>query len=56
MLVYLNNFLFLHYTLQNLLNHAVSFNEQLETFEYIYNLTEEEDDDNKYEETDDETS
>ena len=43
-------------TLQNLLNHAVSFNEQLETFEYIYNLTEEEDDDNKYEETDDETS
>jgi len=29
-------------TLQNLLNHAVSFNEQLETFEHIYTLTEEE--------------
>tara|TARA_R110000744_G_scaffold248288_2_gene364685 strand:- start:908 stop:1249 length:342 start_codon:yes stop_codon:yes gene_type:complete len=29
-------------TLENLLNHAVSFNEQLETFEYIYELTEEE--------------
>tara|TARA_R110000824_G_scaffold26665_3_gene91394 strand:+ start:1274 stop:1606 length:333 start_codon:yes stop_codon:yes gene_type:complete len=29
-------------TLQNLLNHAVSFSEQLETFEHIYKLTEEE--------------
>jgi len=29
-------------TLQNLLKHAVSFNEQLETFEHIYSLTEEE--------------
>ncbi len=27
-------------TLQYLLDHAVSFNEQLETFEYIYTLTE----------------
>ena len=27
-------------TLEYLLNHAVSFNEQLETFEYIYSLTE----------------
>ena len=26
-------------TLKNLLLHAVSFNEQLETFEYIYSLT-----------------
>jgi hypothetical protein len=29
-------------TLEHLLNHAVSFNEQLETFEYVYTLTEEE--------------
>jgi|TARA_E500000331_G_scaffold354759_1_gene408559 hypothetical protein len=29
-------------TLQNLVNHARSLDEQLETFEYIYNLTEEE--------------
>jgi spore cortex formation protein SpoVR/YcgB (stage V sporulation) len=29
-------------TLEHLLNHAVSLNEQLETFEYIYALTEEE--------------
>jgi len=29
-------------TLEHLLNHAVSFNEQLETFEYVYSLTEEE--------------
>ena len=29
-------------TLAGLLNHAVSFNEQLETFEFIYSLTEEE--------------
>jgi len=28
-------------TLESLLNHAVSFNEQLETFEFIYSLTEE---------------
>ena len=28
-------------TLEHLLNHAVSFNEQLETFEFIYSLTEE---------------
>mgnify|MGYP003152983944 CR=1 FL=1 len=27
-------------TLNSLLHHAVSFNEQLETFEYIYSLTE----------------
>jgi hypothetical protein len=29
-------------TLLGLLNHAISFNEQLETFEYVYSLTEEE--------------
>ena len=29
-------------TLQHLLNHAVSFNEKLETFEYVYALTESE--------------
>tara|TARA_R100000664_G_scaffold34178_1_gene54700 strand:- start:319 stop:687 length:369 start_codon:yes stop_codon:yes gene_type:complete len=29
-------------TLQHLLNHAISFNEQLETFEFIYSLTEQE--------------
>ena len=29
-------------TLQHLLEHAISFNEQLATFEYIYSLTEEE--------------
>ena len=28
-------------TLKSLLHHAVSFNEQLETFDYIYSLTEE---------------
>ena len=27
-------------TLEHLMNHAISFNEQLETFEYIYSLTE----------------
>ena len=27
-------------TLKNLLHHAISFNEQLDTFEYIYSLTE----------------
>jgi hypothetical protein len=29
-------------TLESLLNHAVSFNDQLETFEFIYSLTEQE--------------
>jgi len=29
-------------TLSHLLKHAISFNEQLETFEYIYSLTEDE--------------
>ena len=29
-------------TLSNLLDHAISFNEQMSTFEYIYSLTEEE--------------
>ena len=33
-------------TLQSLMDHAKSFDEQLETFEYIYSLTEEEIDDN----------
>lgn len=28
-------------TLSNLLEHAISFNEQMSTFEYIYSLTEE---------------
>ena len=28
-------------TLKNLLHHAISFNDQLDTFEYIYSLTEE---------------
>jgi len=31
-------------TLQALMEHAISFSEQLETFEYIYSLTEEEKD------------
>ena len=31
-------------TLEHLLHHAVSFNEQLETFEYIYSLTAEDED------------
>jgi hypothetical protein len=39
-------------TLQGLLEHAVSFNEQLETFEWIYNITTEE----KEAENDDDTS
>ncbi len=39
-------------TLQGLLEHAVSFNEQLETFEWIYNITTEE----KEAEDDDDTS
>mgnify|MGYP001316596744 CR=1 FL=1 len=34
-------------TLQHLLNHAVSFNEQLMTFEEIYSLTEEQQLDNR---------
>ena len=34
-------------TLQALLNHAISFNEQLETFEAIYSLTEEEQNDTR---------
>ena len=34
-------------TLEHLMNHAVSFNEQLETFEFIYALTEKEIDDNR---------
>tara|TARA_B100001123_G_scaffold74689_3_gene84247 strand:+ start:49956 stop:50315 length:360 start_codon:yes stop_codon:yes gene_type:complete len=34
-------------TLSNLLNHAISFNEQMSTFEEIYSLTEEEKIDNK---------
>ena len=29
-------------TLSNLLEHAISFNEQMTTFEYVYSLTEEE--------------
>ncbi len=32
--------------LKQLVNHAVSFNEQLETFEFIYTLTEKEINDN----------
>tara|TARA_R110000824_G_scaffold67912_10_gene175920 strand:+ start:2041 stop:2340 length:300 start_codon:yes stop_codon:yes gene_type:complete len=38
-------------TLKHLLNHAVSFGEQMETFEFIYSITEEkqeEDDDTDY--------
>jgi N-methylhydantoinase B/oxoprolinase/acetone carboxylase alpha subunit len=43
-------------TLEHLLNHAVSFNEQLETFEHIYSLTEEEEEEiSKEEETHDDT-
>ena len=33
-------------TLQSLMDHAKSFSEQLETFEYVYSLTEEEIDEN----------
>ena len=36
-------------TLQALLDHAVSFNEQLETFEWIYSLTEENNEENNEE-------
>ena len=41
-------------TLANLLSHAVSYNEQLETFEYIYTLTEtdEEEKEINFDETD----
>ena len=39
-------------TLQYLLNHAISLNEQLENFEYIYSLTEQELNDNTNENTD----
>jgi spore cortex formation protein SpoVR/YcgB (stage V sporulation) len=38
-------------TLSYLLDHAVSFNEQLETFEYIYSLTEAEEEEEEEEET-----
>ena len=43
-------------TLQHLLEHAVSFNEQMDTFEYIYSLTEQtqEDSDVEKEKDDDE--
>ena len=43
-------------TIKGLLNHALSFNEQLETFEYIYSLTQEQQEKNKNdeEETDEE--
>jgi hypothetical protein len=44
-------------TLLGLLNHAISFNEQLETFEYVYSLTEEETDEpntNEWSEDEDE--
>ena len=34
-------------TLQGLMDHALSFNEQMETFEFIYTLTEEELNDNQ---------
>jgi hypothetical protein len=41
-------------TLQHLLQHAISFSEQLETFEYIYSLTEEEEPTQEEMETDEE--
>jgi spore cortex formation protein SpoVR/YcgB (stage V sporulation) len=43
-------------TVRSLLDHALSFNEQLETFEYIYSLTQEQQEKNKNdaEETDEE--
>jgi hypothetical protein len=37
-------------TLQGLLQHAASFNEQMETFEYLYSLVEEEVNDSENEE------
>ena len=45
-------------TLQGLMEHALSFNKQMETFEFIYKLTEEEYDDSdqdKYQEESEET-
>jgi|TARA_R100000049_G_C1924404_1_gene69062 hypothetical protein len=42
-------------TLSHLLEHAVSFNEQLETFEYIYSLTAAEELDNAGNTLDDDT-
>ena len=41
--------------LQNLLEHAVSFNEQLDTFEYIYSLTQEDNKEIDTDSNDDET-
>lgn len=41
-------------TLLGLLNHAISFNEQLETFEYVYSLTEEENDEQTTEDPEEE--
>ena len=35
-------------TLKHLLDHAVSFGEQMETFEFIYSITEEEQEENDY--------
>ena len=37
-------------TLQGLLEHAVSFNEQLETFEWVYSLTEDDKEETIYDE------
>ena len=34
-------------TLSNLLDHAISFNKQLETFEYVYSLTEKKKEENE---------
>lgn len=42
-------------TLQHLLNHATSFNEQLETFEHIYALTETDREEHDPEEAENET-
>ena len=41
-------------TLRSLMNHAISFNEQLETFEYIYSLTDAEEQEGKLIEDDSE--
>jgi len=41
-------------TLQHLMDHAVSLNEQLETFEYIYSLTEQQQIETEDEEIDEE--
>jgi len=40
-------------TLQGLLQHAVSFNEQLETFEWVYSLTEDNKEQSAYDEASD---